>query len=87
MDCFKTDGRNAYATCVRTHAANITGQLRQVTLGSVGSTQAFGSTRMPAFFYRRNLIRMIMTIEMIAIQILIGPHLLSRPSRDLGYDQ
>ena len=24
------------------HAANITGQLRQVTLGSIGSTQAFG---------------------------------------------
>ena len=44
--------------------------------GSVRSTQVSGFTRMPAFFYRRNLIRMMMTIEMIAIQILIGLHLL-----------
>ena len=75
-DSFKTDGRNAYATCgLATHAANITGQLRQVTLGSVGYA-GIRFTRMPAFFYRRNLIRMMMTIEMIAIQILIGLHLL-----------
>ena len=42
---------------------------------------------MPAFFYRRISIRMMMTIAMTAIQMLIGFHLLSRPSRDLGYNQ
>ena len=50
-------------------------------------TQAPGPTRMPAFFYRRISIRMIMTIAMTAIQMPIGFHLLSRPSRDLGCGQ
>ena len=47
-------------------------------------TQAPGPTRMPAFFYRRISIRMIMTIAMTAIPMPIGFHLLSRPSRDTG---
>ena len=65
---------------------DVTGQLRQVTHECVGDA-GIRITRMPAFFYRRISIRMTMTITMTAIKMLIGLHLLSRPSRDVGYDQ
>ena len=68
----------------RTHVAYVIGQLRQMTHGGVFSRRHPVFTRMPAFFYRRISIRMIITIAMTAIQMPIGFHLLSRPSRDTG---
>lgn len=47
MNNVKTDGRNAFATCVLAHIANITGQLRLATLGM---RLHAGITRMPASF-------------------------------------